>query len=210
MLAVVHGDAHVLDRKAGERALGEHLAHALLHRRDVLPGDRTAHHVVHELEARAAPECLDTQVHLAELPGAAGLLLVPAVSFGWSRDGLAVRDARRVGLHVHPVALGHALEQHPQVKFTHAVEDGLVRSEEHTSELQSRLHLVCRLLLEKKNTTQHQPIPRAMLSVDTQLQRVTDRRLLHHFRPELLLVSYAPLCGCRPIRRTLYHTIPPL
>src|SRR5687768_17712285 len=27
----------------------------------------------------------------------------------------------------------------------------LARSEEHTSELQSRLHLVCRLLLEKKN-----------------------------------------------------------
>src|SRR2546422_1175616 len=30
---------------------------------------------------------------------------------------------------------------------------GLVRSEEHTSELQSRLHLVCRLLLEKKKKT---------------------------------------------------------
>src|SRR2546422_5587583 len=30
-------------------------------------------------------------------------------------------------------------------------EDG--RSEEHTSELQSRLHLVCRLLLEKKKKT---------------------------------------------------------
>src|SRR2546422_5705468 len=29
-----------------------------------------------------------------------------------------------------------------------------VRSEEHTSELQSRLHLVCRLLLEKKNTNE--------------------------------------------------------
>src|SRR2546422_3742940 len=28
--------------------------------------------------------------------------------------------------------------------------DVIVRSEEHTSELQSRLHLVCRLLLEKK------------------------------------------------------------
>src|SRR2546422_5388918 len=28
------------------------------------------------------------------------------------------------------------------------------RSEEHTSELQSRLHLVCRLLLEKKNEIQ--------------------------------------------------------
>src|SRR2546422_3934219 len=32
------------------------------------------------------------------------------------------------------------------------------RSEEHTSELQSRLHLVCRLLLEKKNKPH---IPRA-------------------------------------------------
>src|SRR2546422_5076059 len=29
--------------------------------------------------------------------------------------------------------------------------NGATRSEEHTSELQSRLHLVCRLLLEKKN-----------------------------------------------------------
>src|SRR2546429_5998983 len=29
------------------------------------------------------------------------------------------------------------------------------RSEEHTSELQSRLHLVCRLLLEKKTSARH-------------------------------------------------------
>src|SRR2546429_6924490 len=35
------------------------------------------------------------------------------------------------------------------------------RSEEHTSELQSRLHLVCRLLLEKKKThTCPRPSPR--------------------------------------------------
>src|SRR2546422_5927113 len=32
----------------------------------------------------------------------------------------------------------------------HAGRRGEFRSEEHTSELQSRLHLVCRLLLEKK------------------------------------------------------------
>src|SRR2546422_5842841 len=32
-----------------------------------------------------------------------------------------------------------------------------LRSEEHTSELQSRLHLVCRLLLEKKKGHQQQP-----------------------------------------------------
>src|SRR2546422_5802880 len=32
---------------------------------------------------------------------------------------------------------------------------GAYRSEEHTSELQSRLHLVCRLLLEKKKKRKH-------------------------------------------------------
>src|SRR2546429_3855251 len=37
----------------------------------------------------------------------------------------------------------------------------MMRSEEHTSELQSRLHLVCRLLLEKKKKRQlpHSPWP---------------------------------------------------
>src|SRR6266436_9991528 len=34
----------------------------------------------------------------------------------------------------------------------------LGRSEEHTSELQSRLHLVCRLLLEKKNKEKNSDI----------------------------------------------------
>src|SRR5260370_27807691 len=32
---------------------------------------------------------------------------------------------------------------------------GIIRSEEHTSELQSHLNLVCRLLLAKKNTTRN-------------------------------------------------------
>src|SRR2546422_6340526 len=35
-------------------------------------------------------------------------------------------------------------------RYTPAMKIVRVRSEEHTSELQSRLHLVCRLLLEKK------------------------------------------------------------
>src|SRR5690606_30327840 len=37
----------------------------------------------------------------------------------------------------------------------HAVRRRLLRSEEHTSELQSRENLVCRLLLEKKNVCEH-------------------------------------------------------
>src|SRR2546422_5955041 len=35
----------------------------------------------------------------------------------------------------------------------------ILRSEEHTSELQSRLHLVCRLLLEKKKKSRRHPKP---------------------------------------------------
>src|SRR2546422_1234839 len=41
------------------------------------------------------------------------------------------------------------------------------RSEEHTSELQSRLHLVCRLLLEKKKQTQV-PKSKKLLSCSSQ------------------------------------------
>src|SRR5687768_17887680 len=37
-----------------------------------------------------------------------------------------------------------------QTGIAHGKFHGAIRSEEHTSELQSRLHLVCRLLLEKK------------------------------------------------------------
>src|SRR2546422_4312775 len=49
------------------------------------------------------------------------------------------------------------LPDHPRVwRFTFAP---TVRSEEHTSELQSRLHLVCRLLLEKKKTNPHTKHP---------------------------------------------------
>src|SRR2546422_4020858 len=44
-------------------------------------------------------------------------------------------------------------QRHPDVhRGTRRLGLEPLRSEEHTSELQSRLHLVCRLLLEKKKT----------------------------------------------------------
>src|SRR2546422_2246764 len=46
-----------------------------------------------------------------------------------------------------------AIPGHEGPWFPERVRDELMRSEEHTSELQSRLHLVCRLLLEKKKKT---------------------------------------------------------
>src|SRR2546427_4543400 len=62
------------------------------------------------------------------------------------------REAQAVHLHVlPPVELAHLLGGHAPVHepVAHA------RSEEHTSELQSQSNLVCRLLLEKKNTKRY-------------------------------------------------------
>src|SRR2546429_6042419 len=54
------------------------------------------------------------------------------------RSGLAVERAQAVAHHAETETRDEDPLQTP------------ARSEEHTSELQSRLHLVCRLLLEKK------------------------------------------------------------
>src|SRR2546422_4975227 len=48
-----------------------------------------------------------------------------------------------------------------------------VRSEEHTSELQSRLHLVCRLLLEKKKNMRNNRIGTERLRDDTVVTTVS-------------------------------------
>src|SRR2546429_3833555 len=66
-----------------------------------------------------------------------------------------VPNVEGLGAELEPVALSDrkALEEsHVPVLESGLIEDVAytLRSEEHTSELQSRLHLVCRLLLEKK------------------------------------------------------------
>src|SRR5437870_9465454 len=49
-----------------------------------------------------------------------------------------------------------------------SIPGGLPRSEEHTSELQSRGHLVCRLLLEKKKESDAPPSKECRLTADEQ------------------------------------------
>src|SRR2546429_1532223 len=51
-------------------------------------------------------------------------------------------------LHIHINGLRHQPQIDGAARFNDVARNR--RSEEHTSELQSRLHLVCRLLLEKK------------------------------------------------------------
>src|SRR5256886_5728702 len=163
-LAVVHDHAHVLQREACDVAGVEHAAHTLLDRRDELVGDRAAFHAVDEFEAAAAGQRLHFQEPLAELAGAAGLLLVAAVPFRARRDRLAVGNRRRAGVELELVLRRHLLEHGPEMHLAEPAHYRLVRlgvvldakarvfcrSEEHTSELQSQSNLVCRLLLEKK------------------------------------------------------------
>src|SRR2546422_8221082 len=62
-------------------------------------------------------------------------------------------DAAVVRLVAARIRIPHVAHAEEQLRATHGrnvVHEPDVRSEEHTSELQSRLHLVCRLLLEKK------------------------------------------------------------
>src|SRR2546422_6878298 len=64
---------------------------------------------------------------------------------------LLFRAKMRVGHELGSAAMNADAKQSQFCSYLSAILlSGLLRSEEHTSELQSRLHLVCRLLLEKK------------------------------------------------------------
>src|SRR2546422_5085904 len=67
------------------------------------------------------------------------------------------------------VVLSHEDNDHLGGALT--VLESLERSEEHTSELQSRLHLVCRLLLEKKKENRRQP-GQALTQIEWRRRRV--------------------------------------
>src|SRR5207302_10012090 len=63
-------------------------------------------------------------------------------------DDVDARESVTFGQELISRAVDHAVHEEPSRRR---------RSEEHTSELQSRENLVCRLLLEKKNTTTYHP-----------------------------------------------------
>src|SRR3989449_6428229 len=64
---------------------------------------------------------------------------------------LVVGGSTIPGEYVLPALIGRFKGKYPDISICLLIGSSRqVRSEEHTSELQSRLHLVCRLLLEKK------------------------------------------------------------
>src|SRR3989442_2345653 len=79
----------------------------------------------------------------------------PSVRYGWSAALAAIheRDAEQLGA---VLVLARWVEEQASGRWRNRAETLVAycsaRSEEHTSELQSRPHLVCRLLLAKKKT----------------------------------------------------------
>src|SRR2546429_328272 len=81
--------------------------------------------------------------------------------------------------------LGDVMQESAQAAMSY-VRSRSNKSEEHTSELQSRLHLVCRLLLEKKKHTTHSQSDTAISHRRLQHQQETCcvSRLASHLAPE--------------------------
>src|SRR5690625_5308641 len=72
-----------------------------------------------------------------------------------ARRGLIISGAAATGKTTAVKQLGRFHELRIRTRFADKSRIPVVRSEEHTSELQSRGHLVCRLLLEKKKNSTH-------------------------------------------------------
>src|SRR3989449_6277572 len=82
--------------------------------------------------------------------------LVPcATKPGMRTDALIYADSRLLEQIVQDLSIEQAMNVAflPGIVGRSLAMPDIHRSEEHTSELQSRLHLVCRLLLEKKKKT---------------------------------------------------------
>src|SRR5260370_856023 len=114
-LAVEDGDSHVLHREAGERPVRDGLEHALFHRGNELSGDGAALDGVDEFETGASRQWLHAQHHFAELPGAAGLLLVAIMPLGLGADGFPIGDLRWPRHHLELVLLGQSLQPVAQI-----------------------------------------------------------------------------------------------
>src|SRR5690625_2586773 len=96
---------------------------------------------VNKLDGRDAAFATELTYGTLRAEGVVDAVIAKHSSRGLDSLALEVLDALRLGTYQ---LLYTRVEQHAAVDTT-------VRSEEHTSELQSRGHLVCRLLLEKKN-----------------------------------------------------------
>src|SRR5690625_6721017 len=95
-----------------------------------------------------------TQATVRQLFYTLAALLPEVVVLQAHQRAVVDRGQQRVVFHVTATALAFKGNDHFLVDpASEPLQQGIVRSEEHTSELQSRGHLVCRLLLEEKHSS---------------------------------------------------------
>src|SRR6267154_5285327 len=94
------------------------------------------------------------------------LIMAPTASNKWGRTPLWSGRMEGICFSLPWISRTLPKSQVPTCERVHLREScaARVRSEEHTSELQSPVHLVCRLLLEKKNTHRKSAFPEYTLT----------------------------------------------
>src|SRR2546422_4015474 len=129
--------------------------------------DERAHQLYNEAQYDEAidilREGLSLYPHAAELHVGMGYARLAREEYVWSRKAFEEAVALDADHEDALAGLGEALLKFGDRAGAVACFDRILalgfrddhRSEEHTSELQSRLHLVCRLLLEKKKNNKH-------------------------------------------------------
>ena len=122
IFAVVEAHAEIHHRKSRQKAALGRIAHALFHRRNPVLGNRAAENIVHELDSRAARQRLHLDAAHAELPVAAGLLLVLAFGVGLAANRLAVGNLGRLERQLHVIALAQLRDHHFDVLLPRAAQ----------------------------------------------------------------------------------------
>src|SRR5690625_2216727 len=139
----------IADRIGVHRTIAYRLLNTLMSFRLVAKGEDGRYRSAAELAVLGAS--FDNNVRQLSLP----TLRTLADELGTTVSLLVAEGDEQVAVAVIvPTQVGYQLAFHEGSR--HPLSLGAARSEEHTSELQSRGHLVCRLLLEKKEDTCYQ------------------------------------------------------
>src|SRR3989338_7742992 len=119
-LSVVNHGPHIDDREPGKDTLLERRLYPLFAAHYERPRYGASHDIIHELKSCPAVERLYAHPDLGELPGTAGLLLVPVLRVALRCYRLLVRDLGRPEIHLNAVARLHPRYHHVYVHVAHA------------------------------------------------------------------------------------------
>src|SRR3954471_9986249 len=123
--AVAQRDLYFHAGAAGRHAVWQGFLQALVHSRNVFPGNRAALDRIHEFVTLARRVRLNLEPDMAILTAATGLLDELALDFNRFLDGLAVSDLRLADVGFHAEFALHAIYNNLEMQLAHSRDDGL-------------------------------------------------------------------------------------